>query len=111
MKSIFAAFSLLAFSANAMAVSIVDISCRADERGLDPVSLTVQLTMGASPETKIDYKGNKISVGFAPGDEFEPQQMLVLDLNGFTSRTYDPKPSLYMLETPNGVRIQCFIKN
>ncbi len=50
-----------------------------------------------------------ILVSFYPGTLYEEQQVLTMELNSYSTKVYDPKESLYVLEAPNGVKIQCSI--
>lgn len=105
------ALSLLtSMSAFAGAISFNKLKCVADTGGSQRIDVAVKRTMGSAPEEKIDYNGNKIAVGFFEGDQYEGQQVLTMELNGYSTKVYDPKKSLYILEAPNMVKIQCYIE-
>ncbi len=87
------------------------IKCLVDQNGSDRINLLLQQTMGSAPESKTTYKGHRVAVGFFPGDPSEGQQVLVLELDGMSSKIYDPQHSLFVLESPSGIKVQCFVEN
>lgn len=54
----------------------------------------------------ISYNGNELYVEFKDTGA----QSLTLWLNGYSSEIYEPKESLYVLQAPNGVNIQCMVE-
>lgn len=101
---------LTSMSAFASDISIDKLKCIADAGGSQQIDIPVKLTMGSAPNEKINYNENKVAVGFFPGNKYEGQQVLIMELNGFQSKVYNPKKSLYVLEAPNSVKVQCYIE-
>jgi hypothetical protein len=90
-------------------LSSMPLSCSVSKLGSDRVDVSVKETMGLPPEDKVNYKGHKIAVGFKSGSQFEGQEVLAMELNGYVSQVYDPKKSLYKLSTPDYVELQCYL--
>jgi hypothetical protein len=107
---VLAAALFTSYSAFAGAISFDKLKCVADTGGSQRIDVAAKRTMGSAPDQKINYNGNTVAVGFFEGDQFEGQQVLNMELNGFQSKVYDPKKSLYILEAPNMVKIQCYIE-
>ncbi|MGZ3772601.1 MAG: hypothetical protein ACXVCY_10540 [Pseudobdellovibrionaceae bacterium] len=109
MKTKVAIMSLLLFQgfhAFAGRISMNQIKCVADNNGGQRINLEVPATSGLEQKA-VEYNGHKVNVGFYPGDPWEAQQILTMRLDGYQTRVYDPKESLYMLEARDGVKIQC----
>lgn len=105
------AFSMLAgTSAFAQKIPFEKVKCIADTNGSQRIDLEVKPGFTTQQPSKVDYNGNKIVVAFYAGDPYESQQVLTMELNGYSTKVYDPKKSLYILEAPTGVKIQCYIE-
>ncbi len=107
---IFALIFSTGISVFAGSISFSKLKCVADTGGTKRIDVAAVKTMGSAPDKKIIYNGNSVAVGFYEGDQYEGQQILTMELNGFQSKIYDPKNALYVLEAPNAVKIQCFIE-
>lgn len=104
---------ILATATSAMAhqnpITIDQIKCSADKYPYGKIDIPVKRTLGAAPDEKIHFGGSTIAVGFGAGSTYEPQQIVSMEVDGNTSYVYDPKNSLYVLETNSRVRLQCYI--
>ncbi len=97
----------LALSACAEGAKLKNINCSVDNGGRDSIQISVKSFNGSLPKDKMDYQGHEVAVGFAPGSQYESQQVLVMELDEYKTKIYDPKASLYMLEGKDSVKIQC----
>lgn len=112
MKTAFLAVVFLACGTAFASIPFEKVKCEADTNGGQRINLSVKPGY-ASQHTeadKTDYNGNSILVAFYAGTANEEQQALTMELNGYSTKVYDPKESLYILEAPNGVKIQCYFE-
>lgn len=111
MKSALLAIVFLASGSAFAKIPSKKVKCIADTNGWQRINLVVKpgFTTQHPKTAKTDYNGNKIIVAFYAGTQYEGQQVLTMELNGYSTKVYDPKESLYILEAPTGVKIQCAI--
>ncbi len=90
-------------------ISIDQIKCVADKYPHGRVEVPVKMTMGSVPDDKFEHGGSELAIGFYPGNGYENQQVLAMEVDGSITSIHDPGNSLYMLKS-NRVRLQCYIK-
>lgn len=112
MKTALLAIVFLASGTAFAKIPFEKVKCIADTNGSQRINLEVKpgYTTQHPESNKTDYNGNKIIVAFYAGTQYEGQQALTMELNGYSTKVYDPKESLYILEAPTGVKIQCYIE-
>jgi len=104
--------SLFSLSAEKPLISLDDIHCVVDYLGQNRRQIPVSQTFGMPAEDKISYKDAKLAVGFAPGNRFEPQQILAVEINGYITKIYNPAfGSSYVMVSPEGINVQCYFEN
>jgi hypothetical protein len=92
---------------SSMRLALTSIKCSVDSNG-EKVDVPLQETMGGDIGKKISFKGTQVGAGFYAGDQYEGQQVLSMYMNGTYSKIYSAKEGLYVLESQNGIRFQCY---
>lgn len=105
--------TLLSLVFAASVSTAADLRCDiADESNQNVKKIVPTITTGALvvEAKEYDYQGHTVSILFNKGDEFEPQTILRMTVDGVTSQAYDVSKRTLYQQLGKGYFLQCWFE-